>query len=109
MSQKMSFIIMECGGTVCEANEHDLWLKESVVHAEGGFPLIPFTNLNIVEAPAVRGCPILHFCCFELHPAFDLELCFAFDSGAASEMKQLRYKHPGLIRDLWSAGLVGTP
>ena len=72
----------------------------------------------------VRGCPSSHFChsklCStfnsELHStfnsklssAFELELCSAFTSGAASEAKQLRYEHPGSVRDSWSAGLVGT-
>ena len=54
MSQKMLFIIIWNVVrlfAVCEAEEHDLWLKESTVHVEGCFPLIPFTKPNIVEAP----------------------------------------------------------
>ena len=37
---------------VCEAEEHDLWFKESVVCMEGGFPFISVADPYVVETPA---------------------------------------------------------
>ena len=62
-----------------------------------------------VRFASVRGCLILHFPCLEFHSTFSSELCSApLSLLGASEVKQLRYKHPGSVRHPWSAGLVGT-
>ena len=43
---------LEGGRAVREAEEHDLWFKESAVCAEGGFPFISVADLYVVETPA---------------------------------------------------------
>ena len=40
------------GGAVHEAEEHDLWFKESTVCAEGSFPFISIADPHVVETPA---------------------------------------------------------
>src|SRR5258706_10149422 len=42
---------LEGGQRVAQSKEHDEQLKESLVHGEGRLPLIPFLQLDIVEAP----------------------------------------------------------
>src|SRR5258705_12130725 len=42
---------LEGGWRVAQSKEHDERLKESLVHGEGHLPLIPFLQLDIVEAP----------------------------------------------------------
>src|SRR6266436_7776894 len=42
---------LEGSQQVAQSKEHDKWLKESSVHGEGHFPLIPFLQSDIVEAP----------------------------------------------------------
>src|SRR5258707_14482652 len=42
---------LEGGWRVAQSKEHDEQLKESLVHGEGRLPLIPFLQLDIVEAP----------------------------------------------------------
>src|SRR5258707_14998094 len=42
---------LEGGQQVAQSKEHDKQLKESLVHGEGHLPLIPFLQLDIVEAP----------------------------------------------------------
>ena len=34
-----------------KTKEHDLWLKEPLIGTECGFPLITFSDLDIVETP----------------------------------------------------------
>ena len=36
---------------VCEAKEHDLWLKEPSVGMECGLPLVTLSDSDIVETP----------------------------------------------------------
>src|SRR5260221_14744188 len=43
---------LEGGGGVTQSEEHDEWLKESLVCGEGCLPLISFFKTDIVEAPA---------------------------------------------------------
>src|SRR5258708_21380146 len=46
----------EGGWQVAQSKEHDKWLKESLVCGESCLPLIPFLQLDIVEAPTeVQG------------------------------------------------------
>jgi hypothetical protein len=40
-----------CWG-VCEAKEHDSWLKESLACFKGGFPLVSLFDVDIVIAPS---------------------------------------------------------
>src|SRR5260370_38061346 len=42
---------LEGGQQVAQSKEHDEQLEESSVHGEGHLPLIPFLQLDIVEAP----------------------------------------------------------
>src|SRR5258708_4647904 len=47
---------LEGGQRVAQSKEHDEQLKKSSVHGEGCLPLIPFLQLDIVEAPTeVQG------------------------------------------------------
>src|SRR6266436_9490352 len=52
---------LEGGQQVAQSKEHGEWLKESSVHGEGCLPLIPFFQLDIVEAPTeVQGGEPFH-------------------------------------------------
>ena len=52
---------LEGGWRVAQSKEHDERLKESLVHGEGHLPLIPFLQLDIVEAPMeVQGGEPFH-------------------------------------------------
>src|SRR5882724_7494421 len=42
---------LECGGTVCEAEEHDQRFKKASVRPKGGLPLVSFFDLNVVVSP----------------------------------------------------------
>src|SRR5258708_38911785 len=42
---------LECRRGVTQSEEHDGWLKQSLVSLECSLPLIPFLDLHIVESP----------------------------------------------------------
>ena len=43
---------LECGGTVCEAEEYDQRFEKASVRLKNGLPLISFFDLNVVVSPA---------------------------------------------------------
>ena len=42
---------LECGGGVCESEEHDSWFEQSLVSDEGCLPFVSFLNADVVVSP----------------------------------------------------------